>query len=293
VSGVLGSVSVLQRVEGWPLGGLWVFGIKQAWAALFGGALLAAIALTHWLGPAGPARFDVLFLVAVAVQLVMVATRLEKPHELVTIMSFHLVGLGMELFKTADGINSWSYGDPGFFSIGHVPLFSGFMYAAVGSYIARAWRVMDFRFERYPNRAATVLLAVTIYVNFFTHHWFWDLRWLIFAVWVLLFGRSWIGFRLQTRRRRLPLLIATGLVGTVIWLAENVATFLGVWSYPNQLDGWQPVGIEKLGSWTLLIVLSGILVEVTEHVRNSRRARGPVVGKLSPSKTSTAEICPF
>jgi uncharacterized membrane protein YoaT (DUF817 family) len=31
-----------------------------------------------------------------------------------------------------------------------VPLFTGFMYAAIGSYIARCWRLFDFRFTRHP-----------------------------------------------------------------------------------------------------------------------------------------------
>jgi len=31
-----------------------------------------------------------------------------------------------------------------------VPLFSGFMYACVGSYMARVWRIFDFRFDRFP-----------------------------------------------------------------------------------------------------------------------------------------------
>ena len=54
-----------------------------------------------------------------------------------------LVGTVMEMFKT--GVGSWIYPEPSFFRIGGVPLFSGFMYAAVGSYIARAWRLFDFQ----------------------------------------------------------------------------------------------------------------------------------------------------
>lgn len=47
--------------------------------------------------------------------------------------------------------------------LGNVPLFSGFMYAAVGSYIARSWRTMNLSFSHYPSRMLTVLLAVAIY----------------------------------------------------------------------------------------------------------------------------------
>jgi len=54
------------------------------------------------------------------------------------------------LFKTSAG--SWLYPEPSLLRIGGVPLFSGFMYAAVGSYIARVWRICDFRFTHYPER---------------------------------------------------------------------------------------------------------------------------------------------
>ena len=56
-----------------------------------------------------------------------------------------------------------------------VPLFSGFMYAAVGSYLCQAWRTFDLRVSHYPPVATTVI-AVLVYANFLTHHYVWDLR---------------------------------------------------------------------------------------------------------------------
>ena len=44
----------------------------------------------------------------------------------------------------------------------NVPLFSGFMYASVGSYIARVIRIFDMRFAPYPPFWATVLLLVIV-----------------------------------------------------------------------------------------------------------------------------------
>ena len=52
-------------------------------------------------------------------------------EEAKVILAFHLVGTAMELFKTHMG--SWEYPEPSLLRIGGVPLFSGFMYAAVGS----------------------------------------------------------------------------------------------------------------------------------------------------------------
>lgn len=74
-------------------------------------------------------------------------TRLESWREASVILIFHLVATLMEAFKTHPSIGSWSY--PEGFSIGimAVPLFAGFMYSAVGSYIARVWRIFHFQFR--------------------------------------------------------------------------------------------------------------------------------------------------
>ena len=61
-----------------------VFGIKQAWACLFGGALLAAIMLTRFWWPDGSwlARYDFLFFVALTIQLCMLVFKLETWRKL-------------------------------------------------------------------------------------------------------------------------------------------------------------------------------------------------------------------
>ncbi len=251
----------LSKVRRWPLGALWVFGIKQAWAALFGGLMLFGIVFTHYVQLPWLARFDWLFLWAIAIQLFMLATRLEKPREVITIVLFHLVGLGMELFKTSGAIGSWSYGGDAFFRLLTVPLFSGFMYAAVGSYIARSWRVMQLSYTNYPNRALTIILAILIYINFFTHHYIWDFRIVLFAALVLLYGRTIVNFKLVDTYHKLPLLLAFVLIAIFIWIAENISTFTGAWLYPDQADGWQMVSIGKLGSWLLLMVISFVMIE--------------------------------
>ena len=59
------------------------FGIKQAWACLFGALLLALLIGTHWLYPKGAslARYDFLVIAAVAIQAAMLAFRLETLEE--------------------------------------------------------------------------------------------------------------------------------------------------------------------------------------------------------------------
>lgn len=268
---------ILSWVRRWPLGALWVFGIKQAWAALFGGLMLLGIVVTHYIQLPWLARFDWLFVWAIAIQVFMLATKLEKPREVITIALFHLVGLGMELFKTSGAIGSWSYDGDAFFRVLTVPLFSGFMYAAVGSYIARSWRVMELSYTNYPNRALTIILAVLIYVNFFTHHYIWDFRMLLFAALVLLYGRTVVTFKLVDTYHKPPLLVAFVLIALFIWIAENISTFTSTWLYPEQVNGWQLVSIGKLGSWLLLMVISFVMIEcITPKSQPNapRRAQG-------------------
>ncbi|NJP35102.1 DUF817 domain-containing protein [Micromonospora thermarum] len=237
-----------------------VFGLKQAWACVFGGAMLAVILAAHLWYPddAALARNDVLTLAAVAIQIAMVAGRLETLRELRVVVLFHVVGTVMELFKTHVG--SWSYEPDGVLRLGGVPLFSGFMYAAVGSYMVRVNRLFDLRFACYPRRWVTAVVAAAIYANFFTNHYAQDVRWLLIAAVALVFGRCVMQFRIFRFRWRMPLLLAFVLVAFFIWLAENIATWSNAWLYPSQVGGWHPVSAAKLASWFLLMIISVVLV---------------------------------
>ena len=237
-----------------------VFVLKQAWASVFGAAMLAVLVLTRILYPddIALARNDFLVISAVVVQILMVVFKLETLRELRVVVLFHLVGTGMELFKTAVG--SWSYEDGGVLHVGAVPLFSGFMYAAVGSYLVRVYRLFDLRFDWYPRRWITGILAVLIYANFFTHHFIPDARWVLLLGVVVVFGLCVMHVRVFRVRFRLPLLVAFALVALFIWIAENVATWSNAWIYPNQVEGWELVSPTKLVSWFLLMIISVVLV---------------------------------
>jgi uncharacterized membrane protein YoaT (DUF817 family) len=237
-----------------------VFGAKQAWASLFGALLLLAIVVTRVVYPDDAAldRNDLLTIIAVAIQIGMLVGRLETVGELRVILLFHVVGTVMELFKT--DVGSWSYSPGGILHLGAVPLFSGFMYAAVGSYMVRVVRLFDIRFERYPPVWLTALVAVACYVNFFTHHYVLDVRWLLFAAIVVLYWPAVLEARILRARLRIPVLASFVLVALFIWIAENVATAGQAWIYPDQADGWTPVSLAKLGSWILLMMISVVLV---------------------------------
>ena len=245
----------------------WLFGVKQAWACIFGALFLAAIlATSFWYPDNAPIyRYDFLLIFAVTVQVGLLATGLEEPREAIVIALFHAVATGMELFKTSDSIGSWTYPEPFVMGIGNVPLFAGFMYSAVGSYIARSWRVFDYRFDHYPPTLVAAIYVALIYINFFTHHYTFDLRWPLLIGAFVVFGRTWIYYRPNRRHYVMPILLANFLAALFIWLAENIGTFGRVWVYPNQVDGWRLVKFDKLIAWYLLLLLSGVLVSLVHR----------------------------
>ena len=236
------------------------FGVKQAWACLFGALFLAALIVTHFIYPEWMPlyRYDFLLLFAVAVQALLLWLRLETWAEAKVILIFHVVGTAMEIFKTAQG--SWIYPEASVMHISGVPLFTGFMYGCVGSYIARIWRIMDFRFEHYPSPPLTFALAAAIYVNFFAHHYVADARWLLLAILLVLHVRTMTVFRVDLRLRRMPTAIGFFLVALFIWIGENIGTYTRTWMYPDQQQGWHMVSLSKLSAWYLLMYISFVLV---------------------------------
>ena len=238
-----------------------LFGLKQAWACLFGGLMLGLIILTKlaWQPDWPIYRYDALFLMALAIQVTFLRLKMETIEEAKVILIYHLVGTIMEIFKVHMG--SWAYPEDAIFRIGGVPLFSGFMYASVGSYLARAIRIFDMRFTHYPPFWATAALAIAIYANFYMHHFTLDFRMLLFAATVLLFGRVRIYYTVEETPRWMPLVVAAFLTSIFLWIAENIGTATGVWLYPGQKT-WHMVPFTKLGSWYLLLYVSFVLVTI-------------------------------
>ena len=242
-----------------------LFGLKQAWACLFGALMLVLLVGTFlfWPEDAGLARYDFLVVASLAIQAGLLALKLERWDEALVIFIFHLVGTVMEIFKTAHG--SWIYPEPSLLRIGGVPLFTGFMYACVGSYIARIWRLFDITFIRYPPFWSTWILAGLAYLNFFTHHYGPDIRLGLFVLSAVLFGRSWFVFTPDETPRRMPMIIGLLLVALFIWFAENLGTAANAWIYPSQKDGWSMVSIDKMGAWYLLMLISFVLVSLVHR----------------------------
>jgi len=240
-----------------------MFIVKMGWAALFGGLLLIAMMLTHrlWQDDWPIARYDALFAYALSLQILFLVFRLETVGEAKVILLFHLTGTIMEIFKLHMG--SWDYPGAGLIKIGGVPLFSGFMYASVGSFMARAIRLFDMRFAPYPPYWAALLFACAIYLNFFTYHFMPDIRLGLFAASLLLYARTRVWYRIGGWYW-MPMPIAGGLSAFVLWVAENVGTATKIWLYSGQVPG-QLVHFSKMGSWYLLLYVSFVTVTLVQR----------------------------
>lgn len=244
-----------------------LFGIKEARACLFAGLFFVSIFVTPRDGLFGIPRYDLLLVIALAIQIWMVWAKLETLDELKAICLFHVVGFALEVFKTSGAIQSWSYPDFAYTKVLGVPLFSGFMYAAVGSYIIQAWRLLHVRIRHHPPYWMAALVALAIYLNFFTHHFIGDYRWYIAAVAIGLYARATVIYRPFDRDRKMPMILSFILIGFFIWLAENISTFFAVWHYPNQLGAWSTVHLGKWSSWTLLVIMTFTIVASLKHIR--------------------------
>ncbi|MBN6060976.1 DUF817 domain-containing protein [Aggregatibacter actinomycetemcomitans] len=249
----------------------WFFGLKETRACLFSGVFFIAMFVMPKNGIAGIPRYDLLLIFALAVQYLMFRFKLETLDEIKSITLFHVVGFALELFKTSSSIQSWAYPDFAYSKIFGVPLFTGFMYAAVGSYIIQAWCLFGLKIQSHPPYFLSTLTAILIYLNFFTHHYIGDYRWYLAAFALGLYARTTVYFTPYDKPRRMPLLLSFMLIGFFIWLAENLGTLIGIWRYPNQIGAWSLVHVSKWSAWALLVVMTFTIVANLKHIKQTIR----------------------
>jgi uncharacterized membrane protein YoaT (DUF817 family) len=236
---------------------LLLFGWLEARSCVFAVALFAGMAAVRLLPATALAPYDLLFLYGLLLTALAWLVGWESRREIAVIASCHLLGLVLELVKVAVG--SWSYPEAALTKIAGVPLYSGFMYAAVGSYLCASWRIMDLQVSRYrPNVVAAV--AGAAYLDFLADHWIYDLRWVLALTLFWVSAGSTVHFTVGRTRHRMSLALAFALIGLSLWLAENIATRLGAWRYPYQLPTWRPVSVGEWSSWTLLVPVMFVLV---------------------------------
>ncbi len=247
------------------LKGLFHFGWEQALSCLFPVVIFASLAITQVMSLPFLPRYDWLLIIFLLMQVWMVRSGLETRDELKVITLFHLIGLTLELFKVY--IGSWSYPGEGYSKIFGVPLYSGFMYASVASYLCQAWRRLKIKLVNWPPLLAVVPLATAIYLNFFTHHYWIDVRFWLSVLVIIVFWKSWVSYEVNGIRYRMPLALSFVLIGFFIWIAENIATFFGAWQYPNQTVAWSLVHLGKVSSWVLLVIVSFLIVATLKQIK--------------------------
>ena len=240
----------------------------QVLSSLFGISIFAILALTRLVHIPGLPRYDFILILCIGVQWLMVRTKMETWDEVKVISLFHVVGLALEIYKIHHG--SWAYPEAAYLKLGGVPLYSGFMYSAVASYITQAWRRFDLEMKPLPPGWLAIGLCSAIYLNFFTNHYLPDVRWWLGGVVMVLYTPTRCSFTLNERRYWLPLSAAFILIGLFIWVAENISTYLGAWQYPNQHESWTMVHESKISSWFLLVIISYILVAWLKDLKSHK-----------------------
>jgi uncharacterized membrane protein YoaT (DUF817 family) len=238
----------------------------EALSCLFPVGIFATLALSKILPlPAWLPRYDFILLICLLIQLGMYLGKLETKDEIKVICVFHVIGLVLEMFKIRMG--SWSYPEDAFTKIGGVPLYSGFMYASVASYVCQAWRNLKLEIVGWPGARVAAPFAAVVYGNFFTHHWVGDLRWILICAVFVLFRRTVVQYQVDYRDYAMPLALAFGFIGLFVWGAENIATYFGAWQYPNQKNGWHLVHSSKITSWFLLVIITVVIVAQLKRVK--------------------------
>ncbi|PWK78711.1 uncharacterized membrane protein YoaT (DUF817 family) [Mucilaginibacter oryzae] len=246
---------------------------QEALSCLFPVLVFIMLALSHLFTGILP-RYDFMLMACLIIQAMLYYAGIETRDEVLVICVFHLLGLFMELFKVHFG--SWAYPEFAYSKIGGVPLYSGFMYASIASYMCQAWRRLNLQILNWPGHAVTRTIGLLIYLNFFSNHFIMDLRYGIGLFILYFFRRSVVVYYIKDRAYRMPVIISFMLIGFFIWLAENIATRLGAWKYAYQHQAWQIVNYQKISSWMFLVIVSFIIVAELKLLKK----KAPVVLKL-------------
>lgn len=250
-----------------------VFVCQEALSCLFPVLIFTMLAVSHLFKDIIP-RYDFMLLACLTIQAAMYYAKLETKDEVLVICIFHLLGLMMELFKVHYG--SWAYPEFAYTKIFGVPLYSGFMYASVASYLCQAWRRLDVQILHWPHHNTARIIGTLIYLNFFSNKFIYDVRYLIGLFILYFFRRSVVVFHLEGSAYRMPMVLSFVLIGFFIWLAENVATRLGAWKYAYQHHGWTMVDYQKISSWGFLVIVSFIIVAELKMLKQGVKQSVPL-----------------
>lgn len=231
---------------------------KMALSAVFPFSVFLTLGLTNKVEFSYIHRYDFLFIFFIVLQIVLILLKFETKDDLKVVLAFHILGLFMEMYKVYYG--AWSYPEPAWTKVYGVPLYSGFMYGSVAGFLIQLWKRLGISLNKWPTTSIVSFLALVIYLNFFSMEISKGFRTFLVLSVLFLFFRSRIEFVNTTKRRSIPLIVTFTGLGVFVWIAENIATYLGAWAYPYQLKHWEMVHLSKINSWFLLGVVCFILV---------------------------------
>jgi uncharacterized membrane protein YoaT (DUF817 family) len=268
---------LIKRPENFPfhrwINALLDFTWQETASCFFAVYILLMLMVTRYFPLPAIARYDAMLILCIVMQVAMVwIFKIETVDELKVICLFHLLGTSMEIFKVHMG--SWSYPGDAYTKLFGVPLYGGFMYASVASYITQAWRRLDLHLTNFPPDWINFIIAVAIYFNFFTHHFIYDFRYVILIVVLIIYWNAKVNFTTGGQTFQMPIKLAFLLTGFFIWLAENIATFFGAWQYPNQTNNWKLVHPGKVTSWLLLFIVSFVIVAQLKRIKAKQQRSG-------------------
>jgi len=212
----------------------------------------------------------------IIIQAALFFLKIETWDEVIVICVFHLLGLIMELFKVR--IGSWSYPEHAVTKIFGVPLYSGFMYASVASYMCQAWRRFNLELYHWPRHQIARVIGALIYLNFFSNHFITDVRYFIGLLILFFFRKAIVKFHIENKTYQMPVILSFLLIGFFIWLAENIATRLGAWKYAYQHKTWAMVNYQKISSWAFLVIVSFIIITELKMLKKKIEDK-PIVSK--------------
>ncbi len=178
-------------------------------------------------------------------QWIMYKTGLETKDELKVITVFHLIGLLLEIYKVHFG--SWSYPEEAHSKIFGVPLYSGFMYASVASYICQAWRRLYLQMHYWPKAIFYRAIRSNDLLQFFSRIIFYTIfRWFLALLLFIVFFRTFVEFSLRgvTYKNTTGSLLFSLSVSS-FGLQRTSQHFFGAWQYPNQREAWNLVHLSK------------------------------------------------
>lgn len=255
------------------------FTVTQARCCTFAFSVVGLLALSKVLplGDWGLARYDFLVLGCLLVQVALLWTRFETPREAALLLLFHALGFGLEAHRVALG--AWAYPEEAVSKVLGVPLYAGFMYASVGSYVAQAWRRLRLRLSVEPPLAVQVGLVGATYAQFLLGAGL-EVRLGLTGALLLAYRRTRVGFTVGGERFQMGLPLSLALIAAFVYLAENVATGLGAWVYPHQAGGWRPVHPGKWLAWALMLTPT---VFIVAGMRAGKERAGNAGATMSPT----------